>query len=103
MKFALYFLPLCFAIALASQDKPAAPAKPAVPPTISAEHRATYFKMQLRFKEATMAYQQAQGALQAAVADLTKDCGDKFRPQMNNDGDPTCVAIPAPAPEPAKK
>jgi hypothetical protein len=31
---------------------------------------------------------------------MTKDCGDKFRPQLDQQGDPVCVAIP---PEPAKK
>ena len=44
----------------------------------------------------------AADRMQGAVADLSKDCGEKFQPQMGPQGDPVCVAKPAEKKEGAK-
>lgn len=94
----------CAVLAFGQAATPPAPAKPAQTPTITDAHRADFFKRQLTFNQASQAYQNAQAGLQGAVADMSKDCGDKFRPQIDpNSGDPVCVAIPAKPAEPAKK
>ena len=81
---------LALAVLLAGQ----AP-KPEAPPAITDAHRAQFFKAQL-------AVNQAQQTFQAAVADLSKDCGEKFAPSMGPQGNPVCVAKPEPA-KPAEK
>ena len=83
---------------------PAAPPKAEPAPTISDAHRAEFFKRQLTMNQAQQTYQDAQRALSASVADMTKDCGDKFRPQIDpQTGDPVCVVIPDKPAAPAKK
>jgi hypothetical protein len=90
--------------AQAPTPPPAAPAKPKPVPTITDAHRAEFFKRQLTMSQAAQAYQNAQAGLQAAVAEMSKDCGDKFGPQINpQSGDPVCVAIPARPAPPEKK
>ena len=42
--------------------------------------------------------QQRQAEFQSAVAELQKTCGDKYTLQLNPNGDPECVAKPAPTP-----
>ena len=96
---ALPLIALALLVSAHAKDKPE-PAE--APPVISAEHRAEFFKRQLAATEAQRAYQAAQQALQGAVSELTKDCGDKFRPQMDPQGDPVCIAVPAPPAPKAK-
>lgn len=76
--------------------------KPDSAPTISDAHRAQFFKSQLKFNQAQQEFQKSQAELQSAVDDMTKDCGEKFTPQMGPQGDPVCVAKPEPA-KPAEK
>ncbi len=76
--------------------------KPDSAPTISDAHRAQFFKSQLQFNQAQQEFQKSQAELQSAVGDMTKDCGEKFTPQMGPQGDPVCVAKPEPA-KPAEK
>jgi len=78
------------------------PAPKSSVPTISDAHRATYFKAQLQMNQAQQQIQTAQAAMQAAVADLSKDCGEEFIPQMGPQGDPVCVPKPEPT-KPAEK
>lgn len=85
-------LPLiALAVSLCAQ----APAKAPETPKITDAHRAEFFKRQLAYDQAAQAQQTAQAALSGAVADMTKDCGEKFRPQMDAQGDPVCVAVAA--------
>ena len=86
---------LCLAVLLVGQ-------KPEAPPAITDAHRAQFFKAQLEVNQAQAAMTAAQQTMQAAVADLSKDCGEKFTPQMGPQGDPVCVAKPEPA-KPAEK
>ena len=79
---------LCLAVLLVGQ-------KPEAPPAITDAHRAQFFKAQLAVNQAQAAMTAAQQTFQAAVADLSKDCGEKFLPQMGPNGDPVCVAKPA--------
>ena len=76
--------------------------KPDPTPTISDAHRAQFFKAQLRFNQAQQEFQQSQAKLQEAVGDMTMDCGEKFQPQMDQQGDPVCQLKPAP-PKPTEK
>jgi len=48
--------------------------------------------------------QQRQTEFQSAIAEMQKTCGDTATLQSNPNGDPECVAKPAPAktPEPTK-
>ena len=83
---------------LLSYTSSASPAaSPVFPvPSIPADHRAEFFKRQL-------ALNQAQQAFQSAVQQLTKDCGEKFLPQIDPQGDPACVAKQAVPPPATKK
>ena len=74
--------------------------KPATPPTITDAHKAALFKAQLQVNQAQAATQVAQAKMQAAIADLTADCGKDFQPQWDANGDPICVVKPAPPPTP---
>lgn len=65
---------------------------PAKAPEITDAHKAEYFKKTLAYERAQAAVQQAQREFQAAIADITKDCGADFHPQMNPTGDPICLA-----------
>ncbi len=76
--------------------------KPEAPPAITDAHRAQFFKAQLQINKAQAAMTAAQQTMQAAVTDLSKDCGEKFTPQMGPAGDPVCIAKPEPA-KPAEK
>ena len=77
---------------------PAAAAKPATPPSISDSERASFFKAQSQMIQANAQAQQRQTEFQNAVAEMQKTCGDKYTLQLNPDGDPECVAKPAPTP-----
>ena len=88
---------LCLAVLLVGQ----AP-KPEAPPAITDAHRAQFFKAQLQVNQAQAAMTAAQQTFQAAVADLSKDCGEKFAPSMGPQGDPVCIAKPAEKKEGAK-
>jgi hypothetical protein len=85
------------AVALAVEDKTKTP--PATP-QITDAHRAEFFKRQLALANAQQAFQAAQSQAQQSIAEMSKDCGDKFRPQLDQQGDPVCVVIPEP-PKPA--
>ena len=63
-------------------------------PEITDAHKAEYFKKVLAYERAQQAVQQAQREFQTAVADLNKDCGADFHPQMDPKGDPVCQANP---------
>jgi hypothetical protein len=93
--FTLFCIPLLGA-GLFAQTAPKPPVKPDVPPVISDAHQKQFFKAQLAITQAQQATQQAQGFFQATVADMAKDCGDKYQPQMGPQGDPVCVAVPQP-------
>lgn len=135
LKRLLLYLLLTFGIvavtAMFAQDKPAKPAaasqpanppaKPASPsaspsapaavPLIPPDHRAEFFKRQLALSQAQAAFQSAQQAFQSAIAQLAKDCGEKYLPQISQQageqqGDPVCMAKiepPKPAAKPAEK
>jgi len=99
MKRIAILFPIVFALAVCLFGE-----EPAKAPTITDAHRAEFFKRQLTFNQASQAYQNAQAGLQGAVAEMSKDCGDKFRPQIDpQSGDPVCVAIPEKPAAPAKK
>jgi len=90
-------------LALAQEAKP--PVK-AYPPTISAELRADLFKSEALLNQAQITLKNAQEdlpvkqqAFQATVQKLTAVCG-KFNLQLDNSGDPVCVAPPE-TPKPA--
>lgn len=83
---------LCLAVLLVGQ-------KPEAPPAITDAHRAQFFKAQLQINQAQAAMTAAQQTMQAAVTDLSKDCGEKFTPSMGPAGDPVCTAKPEPAKE----
>jgi len=90
-------------IAILSLTLPLVAQQPRAPdpaPKITDAHRAEFFKRQLALANAQQAFQAAQSQAQQAIAEMTKDCGDKFRPQLDQQGDPVCVAIPEP-PKPA--
>jgi hypothetical protein len=84
-----------------SLPKPTVPAKP---PAITDAQRAQFFKAQSQMIQANAQVQQRQTEFQNAVAEMQKTCGDAYTLQINPNGDPECVAKPAPAktPEPAK-
>ena len=89
MKMKLAALVLLAGTLVMAQDKP---------PIISAEHRGDLFKAQLALLQAQAAEQAAKTKMDAIIAELTKDCGDKYQPQMDpQSGDPVCVAKPEPA------
>lgn len=107
-------LPLILALPLAAQTPkppstlpptpPTTVAKPVPPPVISDRLRADFFKAQSQMIQANAQAQQRQTEFQNAVAEMQKTCGDAYTLQLNPNGDPECVAKPAPAktPEPAK-
>ena len=106
-------LPLILALPLAAQTPkpttlpptpPTAAAKPVPPPVISDRLRADFFKAQSQMIQANAQAQQKQTEFQSAIAEMQKTCGDTATLQSNPNGDPECVAKPAPAktPEPTK-
>lgn len=58
--------------------------------SISLEHRAKFWRAQTENIIAQVKAKETQLALQEAIKDLTKDCGDKFDLVMGQDGEPTC-------------
>ena len=83
----------CLAIsAVVAQDAPKVP-------TITDAHKYAFAKAHDQLTQIQSALQQAQVKLNSAVADMSKDCGDDFQPQMDPVGDPVCVAKPKPKPE----
>ena len=86
---------------IAQTAKPPAPPKT---PVISDAQRAQFFKAQSQMIQANAQAQQRQTEFQNAIAEMHKTCGDTATLQLNPNGDPECVAKPAPAktPEPAK-
>lgn len=78
-------------------------------PIIKDVLKARFWKAQAEFTEAqqaaqlaTQTAQQKQVALQAAMAEMQKSCGDKFdlKPDANND--PVCIAKPEEKKDPKK-
>ena len=65
-------------------------------PVITDAQRAEFFKAQTNFVQARDRAKEAQAQFQAAVAKLQASCGDAFTLQMNQGGDPVCVAKPKP-------
>ena len=95
MKFIIAELALLVASGLgfvAGNPKP--PQAPPAP-TISADHRAEFFKRQLELAR-------AQQALQAALNALILDCGQQFQVQVSPNDEPYCALIPA-APQKTEK
>jgi len=98
-------------------QQPPAPEKPKadVPPVLTGDQRAMYFKAHDNITSANAALQQAQQQIQqaqqefqAVVAELNKACGDKYQPQLDQSpgpkhGDPVCVLKPEPAKAPEAK
>jgi hypothetical protein len=95
MKLAV-LLALVFALPIQAKDKPQDA------PAVSDSHKAAYFKAQVEIDNAAPAWQKANADMQKAVADLGSDCGDKFQPHLDKDGNIMCAAKP-PAPEVPKK
>ena len=107
-------LPLILALPLAAQTPkptstlpptpPSAAAKPVPPPVISDRLRADFFKAQSQMIQANAQAQLRQTEFQSAIAEMQKTCGDTATLNLNQSGDPECVAKPAPAktPEPTK-
>lgn len=100
MKIALVLLVLSISGAIAEETKPAE----VKPPAVSAEHRASFWRREAEIIRAQQQAATAQTALSAAIAELQKDCGDKFVAVLDSkDGEPTCEAkIPQPEATPAK-
>ena len=106
-------LMLVSAVAVAQQPpaQPAPQVKAEGPPIISGDLRAAYFKADGNLTKTMVAYQQAQGEFQRAIAELTKTCGEKYmlqavQEQGSRYGDPVCVPKPPkaePKPEEAPK
>jgi len=65
-------------------------------PTITDAERAEFFKAQSKLMAASEQAKEAQAQFQAAVAKLQAACGEAFTLQMNQGGDPACVAKPKP-------
>jgi hypothetical protein len=86
---------LFLAVPLIAQNaKPPAPPKP---PAISDAQRAQFFKAQSQMIQANAQAQQKQSEFQNAIAEMQKTCGDTATLQSNPNGDPECIAKPAPA------
>jgi len=86
---------------IAQTTKPTVPSKP---PAITDAQRAQFFKAQSQMIQANAQDQQKQAEFQSAIAEMQKTCGDTASLNLNQSGDPECVAKPAPAktPEPTK-
>ena len=106
MERTIALLALLLAIPAPAQQKPASTIPP-TPPTAAVKHatppvipdalRAQFFKAQSQMIQANAQAQQRQTEFQAAIAEMQKTCGDTATLQSNPNGDPECVAKPAPA------
>jgi len=65
-------------------------------PQITDAQRAEFFKAQSKLMAASEQAKDAQAQFQATVAKMQAACGDAFTLQMNQGGDPACVAKPKP-------
>jgi outer membrane protein TolC len=84
---------LLFALCAFAEDKP-------VPkPQIPAEHQAEYWRTQALLMQAQTALRAAQEEAQGAVAQLTKDCGDKAGPASDPANPKLLACVPRPKPE----
>jgi hypothetical protein len=102
-------LVFCFFFALSAAvfaQTPPTP-KPLVVPKVSSEVQAHFFKAlsqlqtaQQNVEQAQKALQDKQAAWQAAVQAVNAACGDDFTAQLDKDGDPECLAKPAPPSSP---
>jgi len=63
-------------------------------PQITDAQRAEFFKAQSKLMAASEQAKEAQTQFQATVAKMQAACGDAFTLQMNQGGDPACVAKP---------
>jgi hypothetical protein len=72
----------------------------AKPPTITDAQRAQFFKAQSQMIQANAQAQQRQTDFQSVIAEMQKTCGDTASLNLNQSGDPECVAKPAPAKTP---
>ena len=63
-------------------------------PVITDAQRAEFFKAQSKLMAASEQAKEAQTQFQATVAKMQAACGDAFTLQMNQGGDPACVAKP---------
>ena len=65
-------------------------------PQITDAQRAEFFKAQAKAIGTSAEAKEAKTQFDAAVAKLQAACGDAFTLQMNQGGDPVCVAKPKP-------
>lgn len=92
-RFQLLFV-LLLSLPLAAQtDKPKAPAPV---PAVSDALRAKFFKAQSQMIQANEQAKQQQKQYQAVTAEIQKACGDAYFVQLDETGDPVCIAKPEP-------
>jgi hypothetical protein len=86
-----------------AQDKPK-------PPVVSDVFKAKFFKAKSQMQDAQLALeqtpqykaaQQKQFDMQALITEFQSFCGKGFQPQLDKDGDPSCVVVETPK-EPKK-
>lgn len=106
-KFWIIYLTLLAAGLLAGAASAQTPKPPDIPATLSAK----FFKAHSESTDAQLqvinAQRQVDAKVQAerqVIAELQAACGEKFQPNMNQQGDVVCVAKPAekPAQNPAR-
>ncbi len=86
---------------IAQTAKPTVPAKP---PVISDSIKMAWLRVEVLQMKTQKQDEETQTATQAVLREIQSACGNDFSPQLNSNGDPECVAKPAPAktPEPTK-
>ena len=89
-----------FIMAMGAQTAKPATA-PMKPPVLTDAQKAAFFKAQAQTLQAGAEAQRAQqvaqqkaAALQAVIAEVSKACGDKYQPSLDNTGDLVCVVKP---------
>lgn len=99
MKYTLLILALAFPLLVHAQQAPTS--KPEIPPTVSADLRADYFKARVTVAELNNALERAKKELGVVESKIFLACKPpKYTVQLAPSGDPICVLAPA---EPAKE
>lgn len=95
---------LCVGAMLAQQPTPPPPVIPAALVTRVFKAQAQLAQAELQQAGADAAVQSKAQVVQELFKELQTVCGDKNQPQLNQQGDPVCVAKPwsAPPPKPGK-